>query len=153
MDRRLKKRMERYWKKERNKSLREIQGIDINGWFDYWHIHPDWYFKGNRNKETRAWVAAITYDLLQVVEEFTKSQYSRLQVWAILCENTGNNAIFIHSENPNKTPYPNMFDNVEWGVKEPLDAEGIIDRNIYKLGKEIRKGEAIYYIYKKVLIP
>lgn len=39
------------------------------------------------------------------------------------------------------------------GAKEPLEAEGIIDQNIYKVGKEIRKGEAVYYIYKKVLMP
>ncbi|HPF58404.1 MAG TPA: hypothetical protein PK820_06370 [Candidatus Competibacteraceae bacterium] len=96
-------------------------------------------------------MASYTYDLLNVVEEATKSQINRLQVWAILCEDTGNNAIFIHSENPNGKPYPYGFENVVWGVPEPTEAKGLVNRNIHEFGKAKYEEEIVYYIRKKSL--
>jgi hypothetical protein len=149
MDRRFKKKMERYWKKEREKSLREIHSLDIDSWFDYWHTHPDWKFKGNRSNEMKAWVASITYDLLNVVEELTKHQGNRLQVWATLCEDTGNNAIYIHSDNPNSTPYPNDYENVMWGVRGPAVAAELIDQSTHETGTAKYEEEVVYYIRKR----
>lgn len=149
MDRRFKKKMEQYWKKEREKSIREIHSLDIDSWFDYWHTHPDWNFKGNRSNEMKAWVASITIDLLGVIEDVTESESSRLQVWATLCENTGDNAIYIHSENPNGTPYPHEFVNVEWGVSEPVEAEGLINQNTHEIGRAKYEEEIVYYLRKR----
>ncbi len=149
MDRRYRKKMERYWEKERSKALADIHSLDIESWFDFWHMHPDWKFKGNRDSETRAWVTSITYNLLQEVEATIQSQAERLQVWATICENTGDNSIIIHSENPNNTSFPYEFTDTKWGVDSTPDIDGIINHATHEIGKKVYEDEVIYYIRKK----
>ena len=148
MDRRFKKKMEQYWKKEKNKSFREIESLDLDSWFDYWHTHPDWSSKGNRNSEMKFWVDRVTYVLLKLIEEKTKGNHHKLQVWATLCDDTGNNAVYIHSENPNGTPFPEKFDNVEWKEKVP-QVKGVINQDTHQVGKTSYGEEIVYYIRKK----
>ena len=149
MDRRYKKKMEHYFDKMYSKALSQVHNLNIEGWFDYWHTHLDWKSKGNRNIETKSWVAHLTYDLLKEVELYTGSQKSRLQVWAMIFENTGNNAVFIHSENDNNTPFPNDFEGVSWGVEEPPELIGVIERSEHELGRKDYGGEVMYYIRNK----
>lgn len=146
MDRRYIKKMEQYWEKEYAKTLCELNNLNIESWFDFWHTHPDWKSKGNRSSETKAWVAVITYELLKETEAITKSQKNRLQVWAALCEDTGNNAIFIHSENPNKTAFPYDFSDVEWGIEDTSELDGLIDRSTHELGQCNYGDEVVYLI-------
>jgi len=151
MDRRYRKKMQNYWDKRWKVALSELQEIDIESWFDFWHVHPDWYFKGNRDSEMRAWVVTITYDFLKVVETFTEAQQDRLQVWASIAEDTGNNAVFIHSENPNGTDFPYDFSSAQWGVELTQELSGIVDLSTHELGKASIKNEVVYFIRKKAL--
>ena len=63
MDRRLKKRLDRYWARERGKQLEDIDRLDFSSWFDFWHTHPDFESKGNRNAQSRAMVGALTVEI------------------------------------------------------------------------------------------
>lgn len=51
----------------------------------------------------KAWVASITIELLGIIEDMSVDKSSRLQVWATLFEKTGDNAMYIHRENPNNS--------------------------------------------------
>ena len=141
--------MEQYWEKEYAKTLSQLNDLDIESWFDFWHTHPDWKSKGNKNSDTRAWVTAITYELLKEVESITKPQGSRLQVWATICNDTGNNAVFIHSENPNNTPFPFKFSDVQWCTESPPELNGLIDNSTHEIGVWDYDSEVVYFVKNK----
>lgn len=151
MDRRFRKKMELYWAKEWNKTLREIQELDFEDWFDFWHTHPDWNFKGNRDNEMKSWVNSITYKVLNEIELHAKEQRNRVQIWATICEDTGNNAVFIHSKNPNGTQYPYDFSDVQWDIDTPEEIKDIVNHSEHEVGKSIIDNEVIFYIRKKTI--
>ncbi len=69
MDRRYKKKMQRYWARELESAKSSIDNLDFTSWFDLWHTHIDWKARGNRYPESRAEVARATYDLLLYAEQ------------------------------------------------------------------------------------
>lgn len=146
MDRRYSKKMAAYWLREKNKSLKDFDHLDFSSWFDYWHMHPDWYAKGNRFFENRRSVAISTWELLLEAEKRLKSRSSPFQVWATICPNTADNAIYIHTENSNNTAYPHEFENVMWGVSAPKELENILNTETHKLGKVVYELEEVYVI-------
>ena len=120
----------------------ELAELDAEEWFEYWHAHPDLWGKANRAKPM---VALLTYKLLQHAESLVCARKDPVQVWATLCENTADNSIFIHSPNPNGTPFPESFAGVEWGAAEPLEAKGLL-KSTHEVGRLVREGEVVYFI-------
>jgi hypothetical protein len=145
MDRRFKKRIERYLAERERIALDQFANLDMTSWFDYWHEHPDFKIKANRAKSM---VANLTYSLLKEMEQLASERTDPIQIWATLCENTGNNAIYVHSHNPNGTPFPYTFEGVRWGVTEPPEAVGLIDQ-AHEFGKREYEDEVVYYIRQK----
>ncbi len=121
--------------------MAQLAALDADGWFDYWHAHPDILGRANR---ARPMVASLTCRLLQQAEERVSSRRDPVQVWATLCENTANNAVYIHSPNPNGTPFPNVFAGVAWGV-EPVEDMGLVTSG-HEIGKWVHEGEVVYFI-------
>lgn len=145
IDRRYQKRIERYLAKQEQASLANLSKLELDGWFDYWHLHPDWKFKANR---FRLLVAALTYRLLQKVEELIENRKELIQTWAFLHENTGNTAIYLHSPNPNSSPFPYDFEGVDWGISEPEEIYGVI-KPTHEIGLMVFNNEYIYVIRKR----
>ena len=135
MDRRYHKRMENYWLREERKSIMHFSRLDLTSWFDYWHTHPDWKAKGNKSLGDRVAVASQTYKLLNHAETLLKSRGPSVQCWATFCESTTDNAIYIHSQNPNGSPFPYQFDGIQWGVEPPQEAASLIDLQKHEIGK------------------
>ena len=145
MDRRFQKRIARYLTRQERNASTAISRLDMASWFDLYHTHLDWKSKANRAKPM---VALLTYKLLQQAEASAESRREPIQVWATLCENTGDNAIYLHSQNPNQTEFPYTFDGVEWGVTEPPEAQGIIN-STHEIGRRIYDSGAVYFIRRK----
>jgi hypothetical protein len=145
MDRRFRKKMEGYLARRERIALDTFAKLDITSWFDFWHEHPDFDLKANRAKKM---VATLTYSLLKEMERLVSERTEPIQVWATLCENTGDNAIFVHSPNPNGTSFPYSFEGVEWGVEEPPEAVGLLDQ-AHEIGKAKYQDEAVYYIRQR----
>jgi len=124
-----------YWAKQRRKALLVLEGRDYSSWFNLWHTHPDWKSRGNRSLEDRAAVAAITCELLGRAEQLGAHRQDSLQVFAMICEDTGSNAIYLHSENPYGIPFPYQFENTEWNVACPPELAGLVDPSSYQVGK------------------
>ena len=112
MDRRAHKRISRYLQRQEREASARIAELDPRGWFDLWHTHLDWNSKANRDGRQ---VARRLVRLLGQAHERMKSRESAVQVWATVCESTGDSAVYVHSENPNGTPFPHDFGDVMWG--------------------------------------
>ena len=151
MDQRYLKRMTAYWGRQKIKSTRSIEGLDYSSWFDFWHTHPDWKSKGNRCPQDRASVALITYELLLYAEKRAESRKAPIQIFATICEDTGRNAIYLHSENPNGRPFPEPFPNVIWGATQPSELAGIVDLETHEIGRSEYSGEIDYIIRRRAI--
>lgn len=85
--------------------------LDFSGgpksWFDLWHTHVDWRGKGNGNWIVRK--RSIT-KLLRLYEEFKEAlkKYPHdYQLWiAIDVMDSGQDAVYIHTKNPNADNFP-----------------------------------------------
>ena len=148
MDRRYKKRIDRYWTVMRKRGLNALDELDMNSWFNFWHTHEDWDGKGNRCTENRASAAALGYQLLMTAEELSCHRGADVQCWATFCEDTRNNAIYIHSDNPANSPFPYDFPDCQWAVSKP-DYLSEHDFFAHELGRFVYTDEVVYVIRRR----
>ena len=84
-----------------------------NSWFDFWHTHVDWQGHGNGS-----WEARLPYlnELVRVFDELKSElkQYpQKYQLWILINEqDSGEDAVYIHSPNPNEENFPLVVENV-----------------------------------------
>ena len=145
IDRRFKKRISRYLAEREKRSLEALESLEIEEWFDFWHLHLDFKMRGNR---VRPMVAALTLRLLEKAESLVAGRRDPIQAWAQLCENTGYTAVYLHSPNPGGSEFPYAFEDVEWGVAEPEEVRGLIKPS-HELGLQVWWGEKTYVIRKR----
>lgn len=146
MDRRYRKRMTAYWARAESRGRCNIDRLDLSSWFDHWHIHVDVQGRGNTRPENRLDVATATISLLKYLEQRTQARLEPLQVWAVICTSTGDNAVYVHSPNPNGAPYPNEFRDVQWGAPVPEWVSAVNIDSGYEVGVAKRVGECFYIV-------
>lgn len=115
-DRRYLKKMTRYWAAEETKANATLDRVRESEWFDYWHTHLDWKGRGNRHVSDRTTVAA---GLLRLLKRAVSSEREDVQCWVMLAQDTGQSALYLHSPNPQGTPWPHPFDGVTWDIELP----------------------------------
>lgn len=150
MDHRYRKKMIAYWSRQERMAMRDLEIRDVEkGWFDLWHTHLDWRSKGNRFPESRKFVALITYRLLLHAEKLSESRKEPIQVFASICEDTGSNAVYLHTPNPNGTPFPCDLKVTDWGLKELPGIGSLVDINTHEIGKSPHGNGTDYIIRKR----
>jgi hypothetical protein len=115
-DRRYLKKMTRYWAAEETRANATLDRVQESEWFDYWHTHLDWKGRGNRHVSDRTTVAA---GLLRLLKRAVSSEREDVQCWVMLAQDTGQSALYLHSPNPQGTPWPHPFDGVTWDIELP----------------------------------
>jgi len=88
-------------------------------WWDFWHYHSDWTGLGNISIRSRC---EHLKALLLVFEKINsaKTQFTTpFQSWIILnCQDSSQDAVFLHTPNPNGTQFPALYPEISWGTKE-----------------------------------
>lgn len=146
MDKRYRKRIEPYWQQCERSALACIDRLDIKSWFDYWHTHVDWKGKGNRCPESRRRVIEIGYGLLQVLEQRNLGRQDPLQRWMTVAENAADDAVWMHSPNPNGTPFPHDFAGVEWDFSDHEVLNELVDLRLYRIGRICHASGTLYVV-------
>ena len=139
MDRRYKKRMDRYWDKMRGYAINSFSNLDSSGWFDYWHCHIDWQGKGDKCPENRESSMALGYEILNMAEEFKSKVSGPIQSWWFIHEQSYDDAVYLHSPNRNDSPYPYDFEGVEWGKNDNEALSKLVDLKQYKIGTMVNE--------------
>lgn len=111
MDRRLKRRIAGYLARRSRRDAEAIRALDREEWFDLWHRHPDLKRRAGRAPDL---VHLATLSLLRVAVERFAQRSSPLQIFATFCSSTGDNAVYLHSPNPNGSGFPHVFPGVVW---------------------------------------
>jgi hypothetical protein len=124
-------------------------GIGHSTWYDQWHYHADWDGYGNLCWRIRA---TILHALATAFERFVK-QLQELnkpyQVWIYLnASDSGQDAVFVHTQNPNQSEFPVIFEEVHWGLPELSDYfNDLIPGYDLRAGTQNWMGADIYFIY------
>lgn len=141
MDRRFKAKIERYLAKQVASSTAHIRSRDVDGEFDLWHVHPDFDVRANRAAPL---VAAATLQLLAVAQQHFARRCSPLQIFATFCENTGDNAVYVHSCDGNAAELP--FAGVVWGVELPQELRSPVFEQGYEFGRIQYATEVVHVV-------
>ncbi|MBU8785510.1 MULTISPECIES: hypothetical protein [Bacillus] len=124
--------------------------LDHESWFDFWHIHLDFFGFGNNSKKIRrehikAHVALYNR-LLQQLEAFDMPY----QTWICIHEKDSfSDAVYVHTPNPNDDYFPHQIEELEWNCKLPNAFKDLIDLDQFDVAYYKSKYEEVYFIQSK----
>lgn len=125
--------------------------IDNESWFYFWHIHLDFYGVGNQSlKVRREHIKAqlILYEkLLKELESFQVPYQSWICIHE---EDTGSDAVYIHTPNPNDDYFPHLPSGLNWSCEIPISFREFIDQDKYNVGYYKSEYEETYFIQSKI---
>ena len=106
---------ERYFRKAIAQAERFAIKPQPDDWWAYWHTHADWDGRGNANwKYRREFLRALAIVFEKIAS--AKNEFSTpFQTWLhVSGRNAGDDAVYLHSVNPNEAPFPFIPENVDW---------------------------------------
>ena len=94
--------------------------VKPTGWYDYMHWHVDWTGLGNgRWKERREHLTAL-FTMFHRLLHATANWPTPHQAWLQIDAYDGSqDAVYLHTANPNSENFPNEFPGVQWDVAIP----------------------------------
>ncbi|CAM4030975.1 hypothetical protein [Lederbergia lenta] len=127
----------RYFRNIWQESTVEQYDLDFGkeGWFDFWHIHLDFYGYGNnslkiRREHIKAHIALYN-DLLEKLQTYEKTYQSWIE---LVEEDAGLDAVCIHTSTPNEDSFPFKIDSINWECKVPIKFKDLINLNEFNVG-------------------
>lgn len=118
-----------------------------DSWYEFWHIHIDWRGYGNlgwRHRKQHLVVLFKIFDkLLGQAENFNQPY----QIWlSIDITDASNDAIYVHTKNPNENNFPLKIEKVDWGVKPPGSYQDLLDKELHEFGLLTNKSKSYFLI-------
>lgn len=126
-----------------------------NAWFDFFHFHIDNTGLGNRSWKSREQHLNALFLIAEKIETKLDGFEKPFQYWIEIYEDSYDDAVYIHTENPNQSTFPTLltFDSDLKITNTKL--EDYIQRKNYviKTKKLLDDGKPIvgYFLQKKDL--
>ena len=93
---------------------------DPSAWWDMWHFHADWHGWGNLSWSYRRRFLEALVIIFRKVASVGPQLSTPFQSWMMLADDdAGGDATFLHTPNPNGTPFPAVLGPISWGRKLP----------------------------------
>lgn len=124
--------------------------LDNDSWFNFYHIHLDWDGVGNesvsaRREHIKAYLA-LYKRILNELKMFGKSYQS----WILLDDgDAGQDAVYIHTPNPNKDNFPLKVEKLNWNCNIPTTFKDLIDQKEFNVAYYKSESEGWYLIQSK----
>ena len=126
--------------------------IDLGGlddWYDLWHVHFDWYGRGNKKGKARAEHIKALFTAFENILNQTKTYQKPYQTFLSFNEtDSSQDAIYFHTPNPNETNFPYTFESVEWGIPVPAFLRQFM-KDKHEIGRQEFEGKTWYTIRTK----
>jgi hypothetical protein len=107
------KRYYRNLKLQNDLDKRKIDFNSLNAWFDNSHWHFDWKGYGNNSFKRRKPHLDKLFRHFDLLVDKTKELKSAFQLYAVLLDfDSSNDALFLHTPNPNNSQFPFKFENL-----------------------------------------
>lgn len=124
--------------------------LDNEAWFDFWHVHLDFFgIGGNNLKIRREHIKAhlILYKrLLEQLEGFEKPYQSWISIHE---QDPISDAVYVHMPNPNDEYFPYKIQELEWNCKLPNTFKDLIDLQKFDVAYYESAVEKVYFIQSK----
>ncbi len=105
-------------------------------WYDFWHQHLDWAGDGNRSWADRERHLSAEFSLLRRLIEQTAAWQTPHQVWLqIYPIDSGEDALWVHTPNPQRNPFPFDFAGVEWDAPIPQRLQNFLADGALQFGR------------------
>lgn len=110
--------------------------VKPDGWYDYMHWHVDWLGMGNLNwAERREHLSALFTMFRRLLTEST-SWPTPHQAWLrIDAADSSQDAVYLHTANPNAENFPNRFEGVVWDAAIPARLLEFITESTWQFGR------------------
>ncbi len=119
----------KYYKRLLEKNLDVyFDNLDFQSWFDLWHTHPDWNGYGNiswrhRHQHLKALIRYFNY-----LKERISGRTGDFQIYLTIDINdSSQDAVFIHTANPNEDNFPIRFEAHSSRLEIPKELNDFIE--------------------------
>ncbi len=90
----------------------------LDDWWDFWHYHSDWPGVGNISVRSRVEHLRALLTVMGKIHSVKDQFATQFQSWIILnCQDSSQDAVFLHTPNANGSIFPALYPEIEWGVK------------------------------------
>jgi len=117
------------------KASSDILGnFDFSSWFSFWHEHLDSAGKGNESWAIRMQYLNEMFLLYEKLNNEICKYHNKYQSWCWIEDNeSGGDAVFLHTPNPNENNYPFLERVVEIGdLDKYQNIIEFVERNGFK---------------------
>jgi hypothetical protein len=115
-------------------------------WLDLWHTHVDWTAHGNRSAAARHESLAALFAAWEEVDAWAVGLTRPWQSWLVIdAEDSGQDAVYLHTPNPNRDNFPYAFDRVDWDMTAPTWLAPFLTAGL-QLGLSDNTGAILYWV-------
>jgi hypothetical protein len=129
--------------------------LRTENWFDLSHTHFDWPGHGRRGARHRRQHLAALFTAFRRAIEQTRTAERPLQVWVSIAPDNEpeQDALYVHSPNPNGTQFPYAFRGVQWNANAPPFLRDFVADPSWDLGRLDADGQIWYVVREKLAAP
>jgi hypothetical protein len=105
-------------------------------WYDLWHVHFDWHGHSRgigraRRAHLNALFTAFRRALRQAADARTD-----VQTFVSIAPpaHAEQDALYVHTPNPNGSSFPHRFDDVQWGLVPPPILRAFVEGEVWDVG-------------------
>jgi len=105
-------------------------------WYDLWHQHFDWHEYAQRcHRYRRQHLEALFTAFRRVLQQASEAGRP-VQVFVSIAPESepGQDALYVHTPNPNGTPFPHSFERVNWQAAPPMFIRSFVDEEPWEVG-------------------
>ena len=128
--------------------VKEVVREDL--WFDLWHTHVDWDGDGNSSSTSRHHYLVQLFTLFDQLRCHIESWTKPRQIWIVIdAVDSSQDAVYLHTKNPNKHNFPYQFEGVTWGCPIPLWLVEFVPNDELEFGDCRYNGFLTYWVREK----
>jgi hypothetical protein len=123
------------------------QFIQEDDWFDLWHIHVDSTGAGNQSPTLRHEYLEQLFTTFNQLCNRIRNWKKPRQTWVLIdAIDSSQDAVYLHTENPNDENFPYEFEGVIWGSSPPEWLREFILYEKYEFGMSDYDGNRMFWV-------
>ena len=126
----------------------QLNHLDYSSWFDMWHAHVDWNGESQNNWSKRQEFLKVLFVLFEMAN---KEMMKRNRLYQSFClidiDDASQDAMYIHTENPNRENFPLTFEINNEPIKSSFPFIQFVETQGY-LWKKLKDGNFLL-VYKQ----
>jgi hypothetical protein len=126
----------RYYSRLRDKARTFTLDLRPGHWYDLWHEHFDRLGHSRRDGRVRATHLSALFTAFRRVIAQVASTTEPMQVFVSIApaSEAEQDALYVHSPNPNGTLFPHPFEGVRWDASPPSLVRRFVENESWQVG-------------------